>query len=272
MTAEQKTSLSTSPRREPSAERSRPSILIVDDNVSQCKTMSLILRRKGYAVATARDGPEAIKTVQQRPFDMIFMDVKMPLMNGVDTYRRIKELRPDAVVIMMTAYAVEDLVQQALEEGAYGIVYKPLDIERVITIVEEAKQIQTSAFILVVDDDPGTCITLRNILARKGHEVGIAPSGEEAIAMAQQKAYDIIFIDMKLPVLNGLETFLAIREINPRAVAIMMTAYRQEMASLVEEALRHQAYTCLYKPLGIEELLRLVEEIGRRKRDVKRET
>ena len=246
------------------AER-KANILIVDDNVSQCKTMSLILRRKGYAVATAPDGPEAIKTVQQRPFDMIFMDIKMPLMNGVDTYRRIKEIRPEAVVMMMTAYAVEDLVQQALEEGAYGIVYKPLDIERVITIVEEAKQVQTGAFILVVDDDPGTCITLRNILAKKGYEVGIAPSGEEAIAMAQQKACDMIFIDMKLPVLNGLETYLAIREINPQVVAIMMTAYRQEMAGLVEEALRNQAYTCFYKPLDIEELLRLVEEIRGRK-------
>jgi len=265
MAAERKTSLSTN---------SRPGILIVDDHDSQCKTMSSILRRKGYAVATVSDGPEAIKTVQQTPFDMIFMDIKMPLMNGVDTYRRIKEIRPEAVVMMMTAYAVEDLIQQALEEGAYGIVYKPLDIERVIAIVEEAKQIQTSAFILVVDDDPGTCITLRNILARKGYEVGIAPSGEEAIALARQKAYDIIFIDMKLPVLNGLETFLAIREINPQAVAILMTAYRQEMASLVEEALRNQAYTCLYKPLRMEELLRLVEEIHRRKRDrsVKRET
>ncbi len=258
MAAERNTSLSTS---------SRPSILIVDDNVSQCKTMSLILRRKGYAVATASDGPEAIKTVQQRPFDMIFMDIKMPLMNGVDTYRRIKEIRPDAVVMLMTAYSVEDLVQQALEEGAYGIVYKPLDIDRVITIVEEARQIQTGAFILVVDDDPETCITLRNILAKKGYEVGIAPTGEEAIALAQQKVFDILFIDMKLPVLNGLETFLAIRETNPQAVAIMMTAYRQEMAGLVEEALRNQAYTCLHKPLEIEELLRLVEEIQERKRE-----
>ena len=247
------------------AER-KANILIVDDNVSQCRTMSLILRRKGYEVATANDGQEAIKAVQQGPFDMIFMDIKMPLMNGVETYRRIKEIRPEAAVMMMTAYAVEELVQQALEEGAYGIVYKPLDIERVITIVEEAQRIQTGALILVVDDDPGTCITLRSILAKKGHEVGIARSGEEAIAMAQQKTHDLVFIDMKLPVLNGLETYLAIREINPQVVAVMMTAYRQEMADLVEEALRNHAYTCFYKPLDIEELLRLVEEIQERKR------
>jgi DNA-binding NtrC family response regulator len=168
--------------------------------------------------------------------------------------------------MMMTAYAVEDLVQQALEEGAYGIVHKPLDIEGVLTIVEEAKQRKDSALILVVDDDPGTCVTLRNILAKKGYDVGIAPSGDQAIAMAQQTAYDILFIDMKLPVLNGLETYLAIREINPRAVAIMMTAYRQEMAGLVEEALRNHAYTCFYKPLDINELLGLVDEIVKRRK------
>ena len=76
----------------------KANILIVDDNASQCKTMSLILRHKGYAVATASDGPEAIERVREGPFDMIFMDIKMPLMDGVDTYRRIKDIRPDADV------------------------------------------------------------------------------------------------------------------------------------------------------------------------------
>ncbi len=112
-------------------------ILVVDDNVNLCKTMSLILKHKSYAVATANEGREAIERVQQNPFDMIFLDIKMPHMNGVESYRRIKAIRPDAVVMMMTAYAVEDLVQQALEEGAYGIVNKPLDIDRVIAIIEE---------------------------------------------------------------------------------------------------------------------------------------
>ena len=165
----------------------------------------------------------------------------------------------------MTAYVVEDLVQQALEEGAYGIVYKPLDIERMVTVIEEAKEAKEGALVLVVDDDPGTCITLRNILTRKSYEVGIAYTGEEAIAMAREKAQDIIFIDMKLPTINGLETYLAIREINPEVVAIMMTGYRQEMAELVEVALQNHAYTCLYKPLEMEDLLRLVEEIVKRK-------
>jgi two-component system response regulator HydG len=243
----------------------KANILIVDDNISLGRTMSFVLGRQGYAVNTAKDGLEAIERVKERPFDMILMDIKMPLMDGVETYRRIKDIRPEAVVMMMTAYAVEDLVQQALEEGAYGIVYKPLDIEKVVAVIEEATEAEEGALVMVVDDDPGTCITLRNILIRRGYEVGIANTGEEAIAMAQERVYDVIFVDMKLPTINGLETYLAIREINPEVVAIVMTAYRQEMSALVEEALHDSAYTCLYKPLEMAELVKLVDEVRERK-------
>jgi len=117
-------------------------ILVVDDNIGLCKSMRLILGHKGYAVTLAGDGPEAIEKVKEEPFDIIFMDIKMPLMDGVETYRRIKKIRPEATVMMMTAYTVEDLVQQALEEGAYGIIYKPLDIEKVVALVEEAKKVK----------------------------------------------------------------------------------------------------------------------------------
>jgi two-component system response regulator HydG len=243
----------------------KASILIVDDNISLCKTMSFVLGRKGYAVTAAGDGPEAIAIVEGRPFDIIFMDIKMPLMNGVETYKEIKKLRPEAVVVMMTAYAVEDLVQEALQEGAYGIVYKPLDMEKVVALIESTIAVEQGALILVVDDDPGTSITLKNILIKRGYKVGIAGTGEEAIAMARQNAYDIIFIDMKLPTINGLETYLAIKEVNPEAVAVMITAYHQEMADLVEQALKSDAYACLYKPLDVTELLKLVDEIWGRK-------
>ena len=120
-------------------------ILIVDDNVSLTRTMSLVLGRKGYAVTTAKDGPQAISRVKEIPFDMIFMDIKMPHMDGVETYRRIKKIGTEAVVMMMTAYAVEDLVQEALQEGAYGIVYKPLDIERMVDVIEEARKAKEGA-------------------------------------------------------------------------------------------------------------------------------
>lgn len=244
----------------------KSSILIVDDNASLCKTMAMVLRRKGYTVVTAKDGYEAIEKVDERPFDMIFMDIKMPLMNGVESFRRIKRTRPEAVVVMMTAYSVEEMIQEALQEGAYGIMYKPLDIERMIGLIESARQAEKGSLIMVVDDDPGTRVTLKNILIRRGYEVGIACTGEEAIAKARERVHDIIFIDVKLPTINGLETYLAIREVNPEAVAIMITGYCQEVAYLIEEALQNNAYACLHKPLDMTMVLNLVDEIWKRKR------
>ncbi len=240
-------------------------ILIADDNINLVKTMSLILRRKGYRVTAARDGTEAIARVWENPFDIIFMDIKMPGMNGVETFKRIKQIQPEAVVMMMTAYAVEDLIQEALEEGAYGILYKPLDIEKVFAVIERSKEAGQSALILVVDDDPGSCITFKKILTRKNYEVAVAHTGEEAIERVKENSFDIIFIDVKMPTLNGLETYLAIKEINPEAAVIMITAYRQEADELVEKALQNSACTCLYKPLDMTMVLGLIADILQRK-------
>lgn len=243
----------------------KASILIVDDNISLCKTMSFILGRKGYTAATAKDGLEAIEKVKEKAFDIIFIDIKMPLMDGVETHRRIKEIRPEAVAVMMTGYAVEDLVEQALQEGAYGVIYKPLDMEKVVALIETARQGKQGMLIMVVDEDPETCVILKNILTGRGYKVGITHTGEDAIAMAQEKTYDIIFIDMKLPTISGLETYLAIRGINPEVVTIMMTAYRQETADLVEQTLNDNACTCIYKPLDMAEVLQLVGQVQERK-------
>jgi DNA-binding NtrC family response regulator len=248
------------------ASEPRASILIVDDNVGLDRTLAFILDRKGYEVATAATGPDAIEQVRERPFDMIFLDIQMPMMNGTETYKKIVEIRPGAAVVMMTAYAVEDLVQEALDAGARGILHKPLDVDKLVALVEEARNDRNGGLILVVDDDESTCATLKNILARQHLEVCVAHTGEEAIENAKVKGHDIILIDMHLPTINGLETYLAIKKVNPEAVAIMMTAYREEMQHLVTEALNHDAYACIYKPIDMGRLLPLIEEIRSQQR------
>jgi len=241
------------------------SVLIVDDNESLCTTLCFILNRKGYATATASDGPDAIKLTEETPFDLTLMDIRMPLMNGVDAFKEIKKFRPDAAVVMMTAYSVEELVQEALEEGAFSIIYKPLDIEKIVALIEEAKRNKKGAFILVVDDNEGTRVTLRNILVNKGYTVGLAESGDEAVAVVREQRYDLLFVDLKMPVLNGYETYLAVKEVQQDIVAVMMTAYRRDMTELVEAALHDNAYTCINKPLNIEYVLKIIEEIMMKK-------
>lgn len=236
-------------------------ILIVDDNASMLRTTTLILERKGYTVTTAPNGPTAIDRVKEQDFDIVFLDIKMPVMNGVETYRRIKEIKPEVAVMMMTAYAVEGLVQQALDEGAYGIIYKPLDIERVLTTIEKARAASQGAFVLVVDDDAALRRALQESLNEQGYRVSTAKTGEEAVALVQETAPDIVFVDVRLPTINGLETYLKINEINPETVAVMMTAYENEMQELVKAALYNNAYACLRKPFNVDELLTIIQEI-----------
>lgn len=238
---------------------SKPSILIVDDDLGMTETMSDILVDMGYEVAVAGNGYKAIDMIKEKAYDIVLMDIKMPGINGVETFKKIKKIRPSTKVIMMTAYSVEDLIKEAVSEGAYSVLYKPLDIDKVVSLIEK---VETGALILVVDDDPNTCETLKDILEHKDYIVGIAHSGDEALDKIKEKDYDIMFIDMKMPVLNGLETYLAIKDVSPEITAVMMTGYRQEVAELAKEAVSKSAYTCIYKPLEIDKVISLVEKIS----------
>jgi DNA-binding NtrC family response regulator len=236
-------------------------ILIVDDNQGMVRTTALILEHHGYNVSTAISGEQAIDTVKQQEFDFILMDIKMPVMNGVEAFRRIKDIQPTVVVVMMTAYAVEDLIREAIDEGAYGVLYKPLDIEYMISLIETSQREKSDALILVVDDDPDFCDLIKDILEKHQYEIKTAHSGEEAIDLAHENAYDVILIDVKLPTINGLETYLAIRGIDPQVVVIMMTGFRLEMQELIDQALDENALTCLYKPFEMDNLLELLDEV-----------
>ena len=112
-------------------------ILIVDDNESLLKSMFLILTRKGYTVSTAGSGKEAVKKVKENGFNLIFLDIKMPDMNGVETFLKIKALKPKAAVVMMTAYSSDKLVKQALDEGAKEVIFKPLQMNSLFRLIKD---------------------------------------------------------------------------------------------------------------------------------------
>jgi len=84
--------------------------------------------------------------------------------------------------------------------------------------------------------------------------------------MARKMTYDVVFIDLMLPKMNGLETYLSIKEVDPGATCVMITGYGGEVAELIEDALRKSAYACLYKPLDIEALFGVIDEVRSRAR------
>ncbi len=237
-------------------------ILVVDDDVNFGNTLTKILSAKGYAVLSQKDGFGALDLVQQQEFDVVLMDIKMPVMNGVETYKKIKTIRPGLCVILMTAFSVDTLIQDAMKEGVYAVVRKPFEVNSVINMIERSK---TGALLAIVDDDPNICKTMKSTLEGKGYSVTTCLSGEEIISCAKDRSYDIYFIDVKLPVLNGLETYLEIKKINPKAVVVMMTGYRQDAEELIQEGIKNGVYSCLYKPFDMNSVIRIIEEISTKK-------
>ena len=199
---------------------------------------------------------------KERSFGIVLMDIRMPVMDGVSTYKKLKTIRPGISVIMMTAFAVDDLIADAVKEGAHGVLRKPFDIDAAIRMIEGAKN---GALLAIVDDDPGICRSMKLVLEKKGYSVVTCSSGKECISLVKEKMPDIFFIDMKMPVMNGLETYLEIKKINPKAIGVMMTAYRQEMGELARQAVENGGYCCLYKPFDMNEAIRLIDEISKKK-------
>ena len=237
-------------------------VLIVDDEKAFCESMTDILDTKGYEVESENSGDAAITKVKEKFFDVVLMDIKMPVMTGVEAFKQIKEIRPKTAVIMMTAFSVEDLIKEALKEGAFGCLRKPLDIDKLVEQIELAKE--KGMLILITDDDPNTRETFKDTLEAKGYKISTAATGKEAIELVKERLQDILFIDMKLPVLNGLETYLAIKKIRPNIVAVVITAYGEEMKDLIEEAVNSSCYTCLTKPIDMDNVLKLIEEVSKK--------
>ena len=114
-------------------------VLIVDDDKGIRFTLEGIIDDEGYMVRGAEDGYQAIELVKEIDFQWIFMDIRMPGINGVETYLEIKKISPNSMVVMMTGFSVEELVTQALEEGVFAVLYKPLPVEQVLNILKSGE-------------------------------------------------------------------------------------------------------------------------------------
>jgi len=116
----------------------KQNILIVDDEVSIQESLSGILRDEGYEISLASDGNTALKIVEEYPPDLIFLDIVMPGMDGVETLQKIKEKYPDIYIIIISAYGTIETAVKAIQHGAFDFIEKPLSLEKVVLTVKHA--------------------------------------------------------------------------------------------------------------------------------------
>jgi two-component system response regulator HydG len=113
-------------------------ILVADDEPSHRQMIEAVLAAEGYEVTQAEDGQAAISAIEDRFYDLVIMDIRMPNVDGIQALQKIKQISPDIPVIIMTAYASVGTAVDALKSSAYDYLIKPLDIEELKILVAKA--------------------------------------------------------------------------------------------------------------------------------------
>jgi len=111
-------------------------VLIVDDERVMRSLFTDLLTERGYNVIAVNNGREAVEKVKEIDFAIAFIDVHMPVMNGVETLKTIKKIKPQTTIVMMDSFP-DALVEQARGEGAITCIHKPFGINEVTKIMEK---------------------------------------------------------------------------------------------------------------------------------------
>lgn len=111
-------------------------VLVVDDEPMICELYQKALDKKKFFVDTATSGAEAVQSANQTQYDFVFLDLKMPGMNGVETFKELRKTQPKAVVAFVTAYPDSELLNEAMRLGPLTVILKPIDLSEIQKAVE----------------------------------------------------------------------------------------------------------------------------------------
>ncbi len=237
-------------------------ILLVDDVKENLVLAERILTRVGYDVDLAYDGHAAVEAARQVSYDLIFMDIQMPGMDGFQTTEAIRGLeeelgRERTPIIALTAHALRGYREKCLEIGMDDYLAKPIKKRLLLDMAQ--KWLDPRPRILVVDDSPDNRSLLLNHLAREGvYRIVSAQNGKEAVEKIDRENVSLVLMDMEMPVMSGYEASSAIR--NSRygkdLPIIALTAHQGKEE--VERCLGAGCTDYLPKPVRKKQLLEVV--------------
>ena len=234
----------------------RTRILVVDDEPSVRETLIANLELDDrFEVLGAESGAAALALVEKEPFDVVLSDVRMPGMNGVELFRLLTQARPGMPVVLMTAFALEGLVQEAVHEGVFTVLAKPSPIDTVVHTVAQAAR---RPFVLVVDDEASLAFATVEALRSAGIRAAAAYDGEGAVHAVSHGAVDVCVLDMAMRGLGTEEVVQRIRE-QDHAIAVVAVLSDGAAAALLRLAARLDGM--LQKPVDLRQLIEAIARV-----------
>ena len=258
-------------------------VLVVDDNDMARAVLRDMLLNMTFQVDEAASGPDAIEAVRSaasggKPYSLVFLDWKMPGMDSIEAARNIRALGVEhgPHLIMVSAYGRDELISQASNAGIESYLIKPvtpsllfdsamqllggkrLEPTQAAAAVPEEAVSPTAiagAHVLLVEDNELNQQVAMELLNQAGLVVDIAENGEVGVNKVRQSAYDLVFMDMQMPVMDGLQATVAIRKLDGcqdlPIVAMTANAMHQDRERCIEAGMNDY----LAKPIQPENLL-----------------
>lgn len=230
-------------------------ILIVDDEQGICDSIKKPFSYIGFTVFTATTAGKALGIFEKNKPKIIFLDIVMPDIDGLDLLKKFKQLDPGVIVIMVTAKGDEETQKKAMELGADEYMTKPFSFDdlRVVAIQKIEKLLGKSGHmqkphIFIVDDEEKARENLKNYISpRYDCDITEASDGESAIEKVKDVKPDIILLDIRMPGISGIEAISEIKRISPDSRIIVISAWKSP--DVATKAMGLGAFDYLDKPV-----------------------
>ncbi len=229
-------------------------LLITEDKLENRMLLRQLLEPLGFELREAINGKEAIALFEQWHPHLIWMDIRMPVMNGLEATRHIKKTQDGTKIVALTAHALEEERLEILEAGCDDFIRKPyrdtdifkalskhlnvrfryknLTHRRITGLAENQQQYR----LLITEDQLENRRLLCQLLEPLGFDVREAVNGQEAVALSKQWSPHLILMDIRLPVMNGLEATQLIKQncANTKIIALTAHALEEERIKILE--------------------------------------
>lgn len=207
------------------------SVLVVDDNASARTILKETIESMGFVVDTAPSGYEALNKFKQRRYGLALIDWRMPEMDGIETAKALQQLDDSPLIIMVSAHASANLIEQLGEQGISGYVAKPASASRLLDVMMMAlghngalpvrrkatamehlpmHQLRGKQILLVEDNEMNQDVA-SEFIKLAGMKLQIANNGQEALDALAQRDMDLVLMDCQMPVMDGYQATAAIR-------------------------------------------------------------
>ena len=234
-------------------------ILVVDDDRDHADSLAELFEIEGHSVETAYNGEGAIAAFTRSEFDIAFMDVMMPNMNGVESFFEIRRQKPDAKVIMMTGYSVDQLLKQATKNGAIGVLQKPLSPQ---SVIETLDAIAPGGVALVSDDNDNLGTELTQIIADEGKSCSRIEDKKQINIHLGQTTVDALVLDFDAPLIDYLGAHSVLQTLGTSLPTIFITDYAEKFADGSASGIDSTELGILSKPYEPEALILKLHDLA----------